>query len=78
MPGRAVMTNSASINLVGSNANFSAISGLTTNTGSFALLQGASFTTAGALASSGTINVGPGTLTVAGNYTQGWRRTAVA
>jgi YD repeat-containing protein len=67
----AVTVNQASVILNGTGASFPAVSGLTTNSGTFSILDGASFTTAGDLANSGTLTVGPGsTLQVTGNFTQ--------
>ena len=57
--------------LGGAGATISGIAGLNSNSGSFAITGGASFTTAGDFANSGSLTVGGGgTLNVAGNYTQ--------
>ncbi len=63
--------NLANIALSGAGATISAISGLTSNSGSFSLTDGANFTTAGDFSNSGILTVGEGsTLTVGGNFTQ--------
>jgi YD repeat-containing protein len=57
--------------LNGPDASYPSFAGLADNGGSFTLEGGASFTTPGALSSSGTLNVGPGsTLAVTGAFSQ--------
>jgi hypothetical protein len=63
---------SASVTLSGPNSNFSNLSGLTTNQGTFNLSSGASFATAGSFTNSGSMTLSPGSvLTVNGNFTEG-------
>ncbi len=71
LPGN-VTTNNADIILSGTNTTFAAITPLNNNEGSFHLLNGATFTTAGALTNSGTIETAAAlsTLTVTGAFTQ--------
>jgi fibronectin-binding autotransporter adhesin len=58
LPG-LVTTNAANIILNGSPTNFAAIAPLATNSGSFTLKNGATFTTAGPLTTTGTVSIGP-------------------
>ena len=70
LPG-SVVTNAASVILNGANSNFGAINSLATNAGSFSVLGGRSFTTAGDLTNSGALGSGSGsTLTVSGTLTE--------
>ena len=67
MPG-SIATNAGSVTLSGTNSNFAAINGLSANQGSFSLLNGRSFVTAGALQNSGSMTIGAGsTLAVTGS-----------
>ncbi len=69
--GTAITSNAANISLGGSGATITGIAGLASNSGSFSVTGGASFTTAGDLSNSGSLTVGAGsTLSVTGNYTQ--------
>jgi len=69
--GSQITTNQATIVLDGPNSNFSKINTLATNQGSFSILRGRNFTTAGSLSNTGTITVGTSsTLTVNGDYNQ--------
>jgi hypothetical protein len=64
----AVTTNAADVALSGSGSQFAAIAPLNANQGTFAILAGRDFTTAGALTSSGRLVAGAGSdLTVSGN-----------
>jgi hypothetical protein len=64
-------TNQATVTLNGTSARFPAINSLAVTSGSFSILGGANFTTAGALSNSGSLTIGPGsTLTVSGAYSQ--------
>jgi hypothetical protein len=73
-----ISTNAATILLDGANSNFyrdnattDALANFATNNGSFSLLDGRNFTTAGNWSNSGSLTIGAGsTLTVNGNYTQ--------
>ena len=71
----AITINAADVDLFGSTAVFSNVSGLTTNQGGFGLFNGASFTTTGDLSNTGLIDDG-GSLSVHGNFTQSCRRYA--
>jgi RHS repeat-associated protein len=69
--GTNITTNAGKITLGGSGATVSGIANLTSTMGSFALIGGANFTTAGDLNNSGSLTVGAGsTLTVTGNASQ--------
>jgi hypothetical protein len=68
LPG-TITTNAATIILSGTNSSFTAINALTSNTGTFKLENGATFTTAGNFANSGTIALDPSTLNITGNLT---------
>ena len=70
--GANITTDAATIVLDGAGADFSSLSPLTqiASGGSLEILDGGSFTTAGDLDNAGTIDLAPGTLNIAGNYTQ--------
>ncbi|HBI43673.1 MAG TPA: hypothetical protein DDY78_12610 [Planctomycetales bacterium] len=69
--GTSITSNQANISLSGAGATFTGIAGLSSNSGSFSITNGAGFTTAGDLSNSGSLTVGGGsTLTVKGAYTQ--------
>ena len=69
--GGTITTNAASVTLSGASTVFTEINSLATNTGSFAVANGRNFTTAGALANSGTlVAAGGSVLTVPGGLTQ--------
>jgi len=69
--GTNIATNAASLTMSGAGATITGISGLTSNSGSFSLLDGADFATASSLLNSGSLTVGAGsTLSVASNITQ--------
>ena len=71
VPGAAaISTNDGNVTLSGAGSVFAPINSLTTNNGSFGVLAGRTFTTAGSLSNSGTVTVG-GTLNVSGTYSQG-------
>jgi len=57
LPG-SITTNAATVILNGPGSTFSAINSLANNEGSFSVLNGQTFTTAGSLANSGTLAVG--------------------
>jgi fibronectin-binding autotransporter adhesin len=60
----------ASVDLIGVNSTFAAITGLTTNNGTFSLQSSRSFVTAGDFTNTGTLDIQTGsTLTVTGAYT---------
>ena len=67
-----ITTDAATIVLNGAGADFSSLSPLAqiASGGSLQVLDGGSFTTAGDLDNAGTIDLVPGTLNAAGNYTQ--------
>ncbi len=67
-----ITTNNADIILSGTNTTFAAIAPLNNNEGGFHLLNGATFTTAGALTNSGTIETAAAlsTLNITGAFTQ--------
>jgi len=68
--GNNITTNQGNVTLDGLLSNFTKINFLTTNQGSFSVLGGRNFTTAGNLANSGTLTVGSGSaFTVSGNLT---------
>jgi hypothetical protein len=56
-----ILTNAADVTLSGAGSTFALIDHLTSNTGAFRLLAGRSFTTVGAFANSGTLQLGGGT-----------------
>ena len=70
--GADITTDAATVVLKGTGADFSSLSPLSQIAagGDLTILDGGSFTTAGDLDNAGTIDLSPGTLTVAGNYTQ--------
>ena len=69
--GGNITTNQGSVTLDGPGSTFANINSLTNNQGTFTITDGQNFTTVGALANSGTINVGNGsTLVVSGNLNQ--------
>jgi hypothetical protein len=69
--GTSITSNAGNITLGGVGATFSAINGLTGNSGTLNILGGLTFTTVGNLANSGSLTVAAGgLLTVTGNYTQ--------
>src|SRR5262249_11517403 len=66
-----ITTNSASIILSGAGSSFPAIANLASNTGSFSVRDGRTFTTVGSLNNTGSVILGPaGTLNVSGTYSQ--------
>ena len=66
----SILNNAATIILNGANTTFSAISSMTSNTGSFQLLNGASFNTVGNFSNSGNMLVNGGsTLAINGTLT---------
>jgi hypothetical protein len=65
--GAAITTNAATIILNGNNATFNAISGLTANTGTFELENGATFNFVGNFNNSGTLSMDPSSARVVGN-----------
>ncbi len=70
--GRNVLVNAATVTLSGTNVNFGAINGLTTNAGTLSLLNLLQFTTSAALTNAGTINLDAGTtLHVGGDFSGG-------
>lgn len=61
----------ATVALYGPNSTFTNLAALTTNQGSFSLLGGQSFTTAGKFTNSSKLTLGPGSvLAVSGNFTE--------
>jgi hypothetical protein len=69
--GTNITTNKAHINLAGSGANITGLSGLSSNSGSLSLTNGANFTTSGDFSNSGSLTLGTGgTLSVMGNFNQ--------
>ena len=66
LPG-TITTNAATIILHGTNTTLAAISPMTSNTGTFKLENGATFTTAGNFTNSGTIALDPSSLDITGN-----------
>jgi hypothetical protein len=69
--GTNITTNKAHISLAGSGANITGLSGLSSNSGSLSLTNGANFTTSGDLNNSGSLTLGTGsTLSVGGNFNQ--------
>ncbi|HEV3308984.1 MAG TPA: CARDB domain-containing protein, partial [Chloroflexota bacterium] len=70
--GTSLTTNQASVTLSGAGASIPALANLATNAGTFSVLGGATFTTAGNLSNTGTLTIGPAsTLTVKGNSSEG-------
>jgi len=68
--GAAITTNQGTVTLRGPGSSFQAINSLASNQASFAILEGRSFETAGALSNSGTMTVGAGSsLVVNGTFT---------
>ena len=68
--GTSIATNQASITLDGAGATIAAISGLSSNSGSFSLTDGGGFTTSGNFSNTGSLTIGAGsTLAVTGDYT---------
>ena len=67
--GTAITNNAGNLSLSGSGATMIGIAGLSSTSGSFSVLNGAAFTTAGDLSNTGTLSVG-GTLNIGGNFTQ--------
>ncbi|HUY34489.1 MAG TPA: carboxypeptidase regulatory-like domain-containing protein, partial [Pirellulales bacterium] len=67
--GTAITANAANLALGGSGATISGISGLASNSGSFALTGGATFSSSGDFSNSGSLTLG-GALDVAGSFTQ--------
>ena len=65
----SILNNAATIILNGANTTFSAISSMTSNTGTFELKNGAKFTTAGNFTNSGTLSLDPSSMDVPGNLT---------
>ena len=66
-----VITNDADVTLSGPGHNVGAIKNLSSNSGNFTLLDGATFTAAGPLTNTGTLTLGAATeLTVNGAYSQ--------
>ena len=72
LPGSGIATNQANITLSGANSHFPDIDGLAANSASLTITGGRSFFTAGPLANSGSVTIGPlSTLgTLAGDYVQ--------
>ena len=69
--GTNITSNAADLTLSGSGAAITGMSGLTSNSGSFALLNGANFSTASSFTNSGSLTVGAGSmLSVNGNETE--------
>ncbi|MCY2987649.1 MAG: hypothetical protein NTY19_07265, partial [Planctomycetota bacterium] len=69
--GTNIISNQSDIGVSGAGATLRGLAGLASNSGSFSLMGGAIFTTAGDFANSGTLTSGLGsTLYVAGNFTQ--------
>ncbi len=69
--GTAITSNQGKLTLSGTGATINGIAGLTSNSGSLVVTNGADFTTAGGFTNSGSLTVGPGSIvTVAGNFTQ--------
>ena len=64
--------NQADVTLGGTGASIPALANLASSSGSFSVVNGATFTTAGDLSNTGTVTIGPASmLTVDGNYSQG-------
>ncbi len=69
--GTNITDNEANVTIDGQGAAIAGIQGLSTNGGTLAVSDGASFSAAGGLSNTGSLTLGPGsTLTVQGNYTQ--------
>ncbi|MGO9922159.1 MAG: beta strand repeat-containing protein, partial [Isosphaeraceae bacterium] len=70
-PGTAITSSAADISLDGAGATITGIAGLSSNSGSLSITNGATFTTTADFSNGGTLNVGAGsTLTVNGAFTQ--------
>jgi RHS repeat-associated protein len=70
--GTTIAANEASVTVSGSGGQIEALGGMTSNSGSFSLLDGAVGSTSGGLSDTGRLTIGAGsTLTVKGNYSQG-------
>jgi uncharacterized delta-60 repeat protein len=70
-PALTTLGASANVTLDGPSTTFANLSGLTTDQGSFSLLGGKSFTTAGSFTNSGKLTLGPGSvLAVKGSFTE--------
>jgi len=70
--GTSITTNQANIALSGTGATIASIQGLSANSGSLSLTDGASFSTTGDFSNTGSLTLGAGsTLAVDGNYSQG-------
>jgi hypothetical protein len=70
LPG-IITTNQANVTLDGAGSQFAAVNNLASNAGSFSLLGGRNFTTAGDWSNTGSLTVAANsTLTVNGNFTQ--------
>ena len=70
VPGAAaITTNDGNVSLSGAGSVFAPINSLSVNNGSFGVLAGRTFTTAGSLSNTGTVTVG-GTMDVSGSYIQ--------
>ncbi len=68
----AITSNEANIALGGTGAKITGLSGLTSNSGAFSILNGADFATSTSFSNSGNLTIGSGSeLTVNGMYTQG-------
>ena len=77
MPGGpAITTNDGNVTLSGAGSSFAAIDGLATNNGTFSVLSGATFTTAGGLTNNDSLSIG-GAVDVKGSYTQAASGTLV-
>ena len=69
--GTAITSNAGNLTLGGAGASITGIAGLNSNSGGFAVTNGAHFTTASDFSNSGSLTVGAGsTLTVSGAFTQ--------
>ena len=69
--GTNITSNAATIDLDGSGAAIGGLTGLSANSGSFSLTDGADFTTTGNFTNAGSLTVGGGSvLSIQGNYTQ--------
>ena len=70
--GTNITTNEADLTIDGAGASITGIAGLSSNSGSLAVTNGASFTTAGNFTNSGSLTLGAAAvMSVAGTYTQG-------
>jgi hypothetical protein len=69
--GTAIESNAGNVTLGGSGATITGLTGLADNSGDFAVIDGATFTTASDFANSGTVTIGvESTIDVTGNSTQ--------